>query len=108
MPTDSHYAAHCREVCKWCMEGLRVDPYIGVPVHIVLDEQNRIFVTEKCTAPTIEQFAEQQARIAEIRRVKLEHAGEALAKYRELVAGLDARLNEACKMLCGEKEHLNG
>ena len=84
MPTDSHYAAHCREVCDGCAKGFSISEGFlrqGRRLHIV----SKLGRCEPCTALTIEQFAEQQARIAEIRRVKLEHAGEALEKRREQV-----------------------
>jgi hypothetical protein len=95
---DSHYAAHCREVCEWCAKGLRLSKEPGGLrlVHVIAVEYDPAGSTteyEYCLAPTIAQFAEQQARIAEIRRVKLEHAGEAMEKRREQVKNLERAIH---------------
>jgi hypothetical protein len=94
MPTDNHYAARRREVCEWCAKGLRLskEPGGSRTVHIIAVEYDSAGDTieyEYCVAPTIEQFAESQARIADIRGQKLEHAGEALRKRREQVRELE-------------------
>jgi hypothetical protein len=81
--------------------------------HRITDPAYRI---ERCTAPTELEYAEQQARIAEIRRQKLEHAGEALE---EAPHGFDCESNYRLSECAGNgkcncwkskfpKEHLNG
>jgi len=90
----SAYKDRCRKDCQWCARG--VELLTGSRSHKISDDNYQY-----CTAPTLEQFAEEKALQSQRQHL-------VIAEYQGIVTALGALLESAEGMLTRARQLVDG